>query len=330
MTYYSKLTGTGKGLPAKVVSNFDIEKIVNTSDEWIRTRTGIENRRIVDPAQGESTLSMSELAARSALQAACLTGSELDMIVIGTVTPDSVMPCTANQLQALLGANRAFSFDIQAACSGFMYSLSIADSFIRSGQVRNALVIGAETLSSIVNWHDRGTCVLFGDGAGAAILQRTEDPSHRVIATKIFSDGRHGSILQIPHGYSKVPPYSAEYRHDMHKVQMNGGEVFKLAVRSMVECSQAVLKENGFEVEQVDHFIFHQANLRIIDMCTKTLGIPPEKVSINLQNYGNTSAATLPICLDEAVREGRVKPGSLVLMATFGGGVTWGSALIRL
>jgi 3-oxoacyl-[acyl-carrier-protein] synthase III len=330
MTYYSKIIGTGKGLPQGVVTNFDLEKIVDTNDEWIRTRTGIETRRISDPKKGEWTSTLSEMAARAAMKKAGITGAEIEMIVVGTVTPDTLMPSTANQLQASLGATKAFSFDLQAACSGFMYGLSVADCFIRQGQVRTALVIGAETLSTITDWHDRGTCVLFGDGAGAAVLQRTEDPAHRVIATKIYSDGRHGSFLQIPHGFSKVPPFSAEYRHDMHKVKMNGGEIFKLAVRSMVECSEAILKENDFTVADVDHFIFHQANLRIIDMCAKTLGIPAEKNFVNLQKYGNTSAATLPICLDEAIEEGKVKPGQLVLMATFGGGVTWGSALIRI
>lgn len=330
MTYYSRITGTGSGLPERTVTNAEMEKYVDTSDEWIRTRTGIEARRIADPALGESTLSLSTLAARSALKAAGIEGSEIDAIIVGTVSPDTVMPSVGNYLQALIGAHNAFSFDLSAACSGFVYGLSIADAYIRTGQVRNALVVGAETLSTLMNWKDRSTCVLFGDAAGAAVLQRTEDPAHAILSTKIHSDGRHSNILAIPHGYGKVPVYSAEYRNDKHKIQMMGAEVFKLAVRSMVECSQEVLKDNGVTVDQVDHFIFHQANLRIIDMCTKTLGIPSEKVAVNLQRYGNTSAATLPVCLDEGMRAGRVKPGELVLMATFGGGVTWGSALIRI
>lgn len=328
--YYSKIIGTGSGFPQKVLTNVDLEKFVDTSDEWIRTRTGIEARRIASPELGESTLTLCELAARQAMAAAGITGAEIEMVVVGTVTPDTLMPSTANQLQAAIGANHAFSFDLQAACSGFIYGLSIADNFLRTGQKRTALVVGAETLSSIINWQDRTTCVLFGDGAGAAILQRTEDKSHSILATKVFSDGRYGHILNIPHGYSKVPPHSAEYRHDMHKIKMMGSEIFKMAVRSMVECSEAILSENGFTVQDVDHFIFHQANLRIIDMCTKTLGVPPEKTSINLQKYGNTSAATLPVCLDEAIRGGKVKPGDLILMTTFGGGITWGCALVRL
>jgi 3-oxoacyl-[acyl-carrier-protein] synthase-3 len=211
-----------------------------------------------------------------------------------------------------------------------LFGLSIANNFIRVGQVKTALVVGAETLSSLVNWQDRSTCVLFGDGAGAAILQRTETPEHSVLATKVYSDGRYGSILQIPHGYSKIPPHSAEYRSDMHKIKMVGSDIFKMAVRNMVECSQEILKEQGFTVADVDHFIFHQANIRIIDMCLKTLGIPAEMASINVQKYGNTSAATLPVCLDEALRSGVVKKGNLVLLTTFGGGITWGSALIRI
>ncbi len=330
MSYYSKVIGTGSGFPVGVVTNADLERFVDTTDEWIRTRTGIETRRIADPAKGETTVTLAEKAAREALKMAGMVGSEIELIIVGTVTPDTVMPNTANQLQALLGATQAATFDLQAACSGFLYAMSVADSFIRNGTVRTALIVGAETLSTIMNWRDRATCVLFGDGAGAAVLQRTGDTSHAILSTKIFSDGRFGNILNIQHGYSKVPPYSAEYRAENHKIKMMGSEVFKLAVRSMVECSQAVLAENKMTVGDVDHFIFHQANLRIIDMCTKTLDIPPEKVSINLQKYGNTSAATLPVCLDEALRSGTVVPGDVVLLATFGGGVTWGSALVRI
>jgi 3-oxoacyl-[acyl-carrier-protein] synthase-3 len=330
MSYYAKLVGTGSGFPERVVTNAEMETYVDTNDEWIRTRTGIQARRLADPAKGESTFSFSEAAARQALKMAGMAGIEIEMIVVGTVTPDTVMPSVANQIQAAIGAHKAFSFDLSAACAGFLYGLSLADGQIRSGQVRTALVVGAETLSSLINWNDRTTCVLFGDGAGAAILQRTEDPAHSIIGTQIYSDGRHGAILSIPHGYSKVPPYSPEYRHDMHKIHMVGSEVFKMAVRNMVDASQALLKKHGFGIGDVDHFVFHQANIRIIDMCTKMLGIPPEKTSINVQKYGNTSSATLPVCLDEAVRAGAVKPGNLVLMSTFGGGITWGSALVRI
>lgn len=330
MSYHSKIIGVGSGFPEGVMTNQDFEKFLDTSDEWIRTRTGIETRRIADPAKGETTLTIAEKAAVKALQKADLSPADLDMIVVGTVTPETVMPCTANQLQARLGAKKAFSFDLQAACSGWLYALSIADQYIRTGAAKNALVIGAETLSSVVNWRDRSTSVLFGDGAGAAVLTRSEDPKHRILATKIYSDGNYGDLLQIPHGYCKVPPRSAEYRADMHTVKMAGGEIFKLAVRSMVEASNQILAENNVKSSEVDFFIVHQANIRIIDMCLKTMNVDPAKTWLNVAKYGNTSAATLPVCLEEAWAAGAVKPGDLILMATFGGGLTWGSALVRL
>lgn len=330
MTYRSKIIGLGSGFPQGVMTNADFEKFIDTSDEWIRSRTGIETRYIADRSKGETTLSLCHIAASKALLKAGIQGEDLDAILIGTVTPDSVMPTTANQLQALVGATRAFSFDLQAACSGFLYALSIADHFIRAGTIKNALVIGAETLSTIVNWQDRKTCVLFGDGAGAVIIQRSENPNEGIRRIDLHSDGRHGSILQIPHGYAKVPPNSPEYRKDHHTIMMQGGEVFKIACRSMVESSKATLEAEGITLDQVDFFLFHQANIRIIDMCLSLLDVPREKTLINVNRYGNTSAATLPVCLEEAVETGRVKPGQLVLMATFGGGLTWASALIRM
>jgi 3-oxoacyl-[acyl-carrier-protein] synthase-3 len=330
MTYHSRITGTGAGFPERIMDNREFEKFIDTTDEWIRTRTGIQTRRIADPSKGETTVSLCEIAARNALRMSGLQASELDMIVIGTVTPDNIMPNCANQIQARLGANHAFSFDLQAACSGFLYGLSLADNYIRSGTIKNALVLGAETLSTIMDWNDRSTCVLFGDGAGAVVLQRTEDTQHAVLSTRLYSDGRCGELLAIPHGYSKVPPYSAEYRHDMHKIKMQGSEIFKCAVRNMIDASNAVLNDKGMTAKDVDFFIFHQANIRIIDMCMKTLGVPREKTWLNVEKYGNTSAATLPVCLDEAWKAGAVKPGDLVLMATFGGGLTWAASLIRL
>lgn len=329
-SYFSRIVGVGSGFPETVMTNADFEKFIDTSDEWIRTRTGIETRRIADPSKGESTMTLALKAAENALRKADLQGSDLDLIIVGTVTPDTVMPCTANQLQARLGAKRAFSFDLQAACSGFLYGMSIADQYIRSGTVKNALIVGAETLSTVMNWRDRGTCVLFGDGAGAAVLSRSEDEKHRLLTTKIFSDGNYGDLLSIPHGYSKVPPFSAEYRHDMHKVKMSGGEIFKFAVRNMIDASHQVLAENNLTTADVDFFVFHQANIRIIDMCIKTLGVDPKKTWLNVAKYGNTSAATLPVCLDEAWAAGALKPGDTVLMATFGGGLTWGASLFRL
>jgi len=330
MSYFSKLIGTGSAFPEKVMTNADFEAFVDTSDEWIRTRTGIHTRHIVDLKKGECTSSLSFQAAQKALDMAKISASEIDLIVVGTVTADSVMPTTANTIQALLGAHRAFSFDLQAACSGFLYGMSIADQFIRTGAVKTALVIGAETLSTLVNWQDRGTCVLFGDGAGAALFTRTSDPSHSILGTKLYADGSKGEILQIPHGGAKVPHYLPEYQHKNQTIHMQGSEVFKLAVRNMIDASLALLAENKLNPEEVDFFLFHQANIRIVEMCMKTLKVPREKTWINLDKYGNTSAATLPVCLDEAWRQGAIKTGDKVLLATFGGGVTWASGLIQI
>lgn len=321
--------GTGCGFPKTVVPNKELETFLDTTDEWIRTRTGIEERRIAKPELGETTLSLSHEAAKNALKMAGISAEDLDLIIVGTVTPENIMPTTANQLQALLGAQKAFSFDMQAACSGSLYGLSIANQYISNKALKHALVIGVETLSTIVNWRDRGTCVLFGDGAGAFVLGPSETETGIVdIITR--SDGRFGKDLCIPHGYCKVPPHSREYRLDMHKVKMNGGEIFKMAVRQMVDTSIELLDRNHLKKSDVDFFIFHQANMRIIEMCCKSLDVPKEKTWINIHKYGNTSAATLPVCLNEAMNAGAVKPGQLVLMSTFGGGTTWGSALIRL
>ncbi|MFM8313906.1 MAG: beta-ketoacyl-ACP synthase III, partial [Deltaproteobacteria bacterium] len=298
--------------------------------EWIRTRTGICQRYIADPEKGESTLSLARMAALNALEKANIPAQDIELIIVGSVTPESVMPTTANSLQRDLGAVRAFSFDLQAACSGFLYGLSIADQYIRSGTIKTALVVGAETLSSVMDWQDRSTCVLFGDAAGAAILTRTEKKDHAILSTRVYSDGTRGDLLKIPHGYAACPPWRADYRPAEHKIKMQGSEIFKLAVRNMIDASMKVLEDNQLKVSDVDYFIFHQANIRIIEMCLKTLGVPPEKTWLNVDRYGNTSAATLPICLDEAWRANAVKPGDKVLMATFGGGITWGATLFQL
>lgn len=330
MSVGSTITGTGSAFPAYEMKNAEFESFLDTTDEWIRTRTGIETRRIADPKRGESTASLALEASERAMEMAHLGGSDLDLITVGTVTPDTVMPCTANQLQARLGASRAFGFDLQAACSGFLYGLTIADEFIRGGRVNTALVVGVETLSTLTHWKDRSTCVLFGDGAGAVILRKTENDTHRILSTELYSDGTLADLLYIPHGYSKIPPYSADYRLTKHKIIMNGKEVFKFAVKNMVETSKKTLERNRVTVSDVDLFIFHQANIRIIDRCAQVLEIDRKKILINVHKYGNTSSATLPAGLDEAWRNQVVGPGSLVLMVTFGGGVTWGSALMRL
>ncbi|NBX93744.1 MAG: ketoacyl-ACP synthase III [Proteobacteria bacterium] len=330
MNYFSKIIGTGSAFPERIMTNHDFENFVETSDEWIRTRTGIQTRRIADHSKGEFTSTLALKAARNAIEMANIPADQIELIIIGTVTPDSLMPTTANLIQAALGATKAFSFDLQSACSGFLYGLSIADQYIRTGMVKTALVIGAETLSTLINWQDRGTCVLFGDGAGAALLTRTTETNHSILGTKLYSDGSKGDILKIPHGGSKYPHYLPEYQHKLHSIHMQGSEVFKLAVRNMIDASLAVLSDHGLTPEDVDYFFFHQANMRILDMCMKTLKVPKEKTWINLDKYGNTSAATLPVCLDEAWRAKVIKPGDLILMATFGGGVTWASGLIRL
>jgi 3-oxoacyl-[acyl-carrier-protein] synthase-3 len=330
MKYGSRVLGVGSAFPERVMSNVEFESFLDTSDEWIRTRTGISTRRIANPKNGETTLTMSRRAAESALKHAGIKAEDLDMIVVGTVTPDTLMPTTANQIQALIGAKNAFSFDLQAACSGWVYGLSIADQYIKTGAVKNALVIGVETLSSIMDWQDRGTCVLFGDAAGAVILQRTEAEDHRIVATKLYSDGTYGELLCLPHGFNRVPTWSPDFKIGMAKIKMKGGEVFKHAVRNMVDASNTIMAENNVTPKDVDFFIFHQANMRIIEMCMKTLNVNPSQTWNNVDKYGNTSAATLPICLEEAWKAGAVKPGDLILMATFGGGLTWASTLIRL
>lgn len=330
MNYFSEIIGTGSHFPATVMTNKDFETFIDTNDEWIQTRTGIKQRRIIDHKLGESTMSLALEAARKAIALAQISPEDIELIIVGTVTPDHIMPCTANMLQKELGAKKAFGFDLQAACSGFLYGMSIADHFIRLGSVKHALVIGAESLSTLINWKDRGTCVLFGDGAGAVIMRQTQDQNHSILGTHLYADGVHCNLLSIPHGYAKMPTYRAEYRHDKHTIHMEGKEIFKLAVRAMVDSSIELLNEHHIAAEQVDFFILHQANSRIIEMCMKALNIPPEKTWLNVDKYGNTSAATLPVCLDEAYRSGAIKKGNLVLMATFGGGVTWASALFRL
>ena len=326
---YARITGTGSYLPALALSNDDlVARGVDTSDAWVVERTGIRNRHIA--AEGQSASDMALEASLKAIAAANIAASKIDLIVLATSTPDYIFPSTACLLQAKLGIGGAAAFDLQAVCSGFAYALTVADKFIRSGSHRCALVVGSEIFSRILDWNDRGTCVLFGDGAGAVVVQRTDSLEHAILSTKLHSDGRHAKLLHIEHGYGKVPPYAAEYRHQDRSIKMHGAEVFKLATRNMVDSATATLKEHGYTVKDVDFAIFHQANIRIIDHCLKTLDLPYEKTWINVDKYGNTSAATLPTALHEAWRAGKVKSGDLVLMATFGGGLTWGSTLIRL
>ena len=325
--YGSRITGTGAAVPDRVLTNADLERTISTSDEWIVTRTGISERRIA--RDDEATSDLAERAAWRALEAAAVDPLDIDLILVNTVTPDMFFPSTGCVLQNRLGAVRAAAFDLSAACSGFIYGLSVADAYLRAGLMRNILVIGAETLSKLVDWNDRATCVLFGDGAGAALVQRATGES-RVLSTHLFADGSKGRQLMVPGGGSRNPVCQRVLDENLVKIKMsNGNEVFKVAVRSMEEAALAALKANGVEVSEVDLLVPHQANARIIYAMAQRLGLPRDRIMVNIDRFGNTSAASIPMALDEAVRAGRLKPGNLILLAAFGGGVTWGSALIR-
>ncbi len=326
---YATITGTGAYLPEKILTNFELEKIIDTSDEWIRQRTGIIERRIAN--NGTATSDLSVKAAARAIEIAGVNPAEIEMVLVATVTPDTFFPATACYVQKGIGAKNASAMDISAACSGFLYGLDIANGLIKSGQYDTILVVGGEVFNNIIDWNDRSTCVLFGDGAGAAIVQATEE-TKGILASYIGSDGDYADInlLGVPAGGSRMPLTAEGIEQKLNKLQMNGREVFKLGVRLMPEAAQRVLRQAGVTVEEIDLLIPHQANLRIIEAVGDRLGIAREKVYINVEKYGNTSAATVIIALDEAIREGRAKPGHLVLLVTFGAGVTWGSTLLRL
>ena len=325
--YGSRIAGTGSSVPDRVLSNADLERIVSTSDEWIVTRTGIKERRIA--ADGEATSDLAERAGRRALEAAGVDPMDVDLILVSTVTPDMFFPSTGCLLQGRLGTLHAAAFDLSAACSGFIYGLSVADAYLRAGLMRNVLVIGAETLSKLVDWKDRSTCVLFADGAGAALVQRTTGDS-RVLSTHLYADGSKGGQLIVPGGGSRHPISQKVVDENLAKIKMaNGNEVFKTAVRAMEEAAVAALKANGVEISDIDLFVPHQANGRIISATAQRLGLPRERIVVNIGRFGNTSAASIPIALDEAVRAGRLRPGDLLLLVAFGGGLTWGSALVR-
>ncbi|MBJ6800006.1 beta-ketoacyl-ACP synthase III [Geomonas propionica] len=321
-----RITGTGSAVPEKVLTNFDLEKMMDTTNEWIVTRTGIRERRIA--AEGEYTSTFAIAAAERALAAAGVKAEEIDLIVVGTLTPDFPFPATACIVQQALKATNAFCFDLSAACSGFIYALSTAQKFILSGQVKKALVIGAEVLSRIVDWNDRNTCLLFGDGAGAVVLEAQEGDSG-ILSTHMHSDGNYWEILYQKGAGSRNPATHQNVDDGLVFLTMQGNEVFKLAVRSMGEVAMEALEANGLTPDDVNLFIPHQANQRIVDSVGKRLGITGERVFVNLDRYGNTSAASIPIALDEAVRAGRLKEGDLLLLDAFGGGLTWGSALVR-
>jgi 3-oxoacyl-[acyl-carrier-protein] synthase-3 len=325
-TVIARISGTGSALPAKTVSNADLAMTVDTSDEWITSRTGISERHIA--VDGEYTSTFAVEAARRALSMAGISPEELDLIILGTVTPDFPFPSTACIVQSELGAHKAVAFDVSAACSGFIYALSIADSFIRSGQFKKVLLIGAEVLSRVVNWKDRNTCILFGDGAGAAVLEASRD-QHGLVSTHIFSNGSCWDLLYQPGSGSRNPAANPATDPASYFIHMEGNEVFKHAVRAMEEAAQAALDANGITSSDLTLFIPHQANRRIIDAIAKRLDLDSGRVFVNLHRYGNTSSASIPIALDEANRQGRLKSGDLLLLDAFGGGFTYGSALIR-
>ncbi|CAN5289347.1 ketoacyl-ACP synthase III [soil metagenome] len=323
MAVFSRIVGTGSYLPEKVLTNADLEKMVETNDEWIVSRSGIRERHIA--ADGETTGDLAFHAATRALEAAGMDAADLELIIVGTTTPDLIFPSTACLLQHRIGANGCAAFDVNAACSGFVYALSVADQFIRAGQVKNALVVGAETLSRMVDWTDRGTCVLFGDGGGAVVLKA--DAEAGIISTHLHADGGKKALLYNPVGVSVG--FDAELPNCGVKVMMAGSDVFKYAVKALDSVVDETLAANGLDKSDLDWLIPHQANLRIIEATARRLQMPMERVIVTVDRTGNTSAGSVPLALDEAVRSGRVKRGQLILLEAFGGGFTWGSALIR-
>ena len=323
----SVVLGTGSELPTKIITNEDLEKMVETSDEWITVRTGIKERRVLE--EGKGNADMAYVAARRALADARVDAKDLEAIVMGTVTPDYPFPSSACVLEDMLGVRGAFSFDVGAACSGFLNALSVADSYIRLGKVRNALVVGSDALSRLLNWQDRSTCILFGDAAGAVVLGAADNGGPGILSTRLRTDGSYVKTLYVPAGGSLKPARPETVARNEHTITMNGKEVFKIAVRSMEEISRQALDEAGVGVEQVSLIIPHQANRRIIVALAERLGVPMEKVVVNLDRYGNTSAASVPVALDEARRAGRVHPGDIVLLNAFGAGFAWGAAVIK-
>ena len=319
---YAKIAGTGSYLPEKILTNRDLEKMVETSDEWIRDRTGIEERHIA--ADDEFTVDLAEQAARRALDASGKKPSDIDLIIVATTTPDRVFPSTACLLQQRLDIHGCAAFDVQAVCTGFVYALGIADRFFRSGSTKCALIVGAETLSRVVDWTDRGTCVLFGDGAGAVVLEASEEPG--ILSSHLHADGSYESLLTVNYGVSTKASQLIEGNGG---ITMKGNEVFKMAVNTLGRIVDETLATNKLKKSDVDWLVPHQANLRIIKATAKKLGLSTDRVVITVNTHGNTSAASVPLALDVAVRDGRIKRGEVLLLEAFGGGFTWGSALIR-
>lgn len=321
----SRIAGTGSYTPSRVMTNTELERMVATSDDWIRERTGIRERHIA--ASGEACSDLAVQAGRRALAAAGLAASDLDLILVATCTGDYPLPETACLVQHQLGATKAAACDLSAACCGFVYALSVADAYVRTG-MRHVLVIGSEVMSAITDWSDRNTCILFGDGAGAAVVSASEG-ERGILSTHLRSDGSLCELITVPAGGSRTPLSEQVVAERTHFIKMKGNETFKVAVRTLEEIARETLAANHLQVEDLDLYVPHQANMRILKAVMERLGLPLEKVMLNLEQYGNTSAASIPIALDEAVRAGRVRDGSLVMLGAFGAGLTWASALIR-
>ena len=319
---YPRIAGTGSSLPERVVTNAELAESVDTNDEWIRERTGIRRRHIID--ESESTCDLAERAARSALDAAGIAPATLNLIVVGTTTPDRIYPSTACRLQARLGAGECPAFDVQAVCTGFIYALGVAEKFFRAGGVGRALVVGADTHSRLLDWSDRSTCVLFGDGAGAVVLEASDSPG--VMSTHLHADGRYEPLLYVEGG---TPRGAGRIADGGAYTKMQGNEVFKVAVRTLRRIVDETLAANCMDRTDIDWLIPHQANIRIIEATARKLGVSMERVIVTVEDQGNTSAASVPLALDAAVRDGRVQRGQVLLLEAFGGGFTWGSALVR-
>ncbi len=319
---YARITGTGSFLPEKVLTNFDLEKIVDTTDEWIRSRTGIEKRHFA--IEGQTTVDLAERASRHAIEAAGINPEDIDLIVVATTTPDRIFPSTACLLQSRLDIHGCAAFDVQAVCTGFVYALGIAEKFIKTGSAKKALVVGAETLSRLLNWEDRTTCVLFGDGAGAVILEADEETG--ILSTHLHADGDYEGLLRVPYGISQGFEAMTEVNT---KIEMKGNEVFKMAVNTLGRIVDETLAANNLDKSDIDWLVPHQANLRIIHATARKLKMNLDHVVVTVNDHGNTSAASVPLALDTAVRDGRIKKGEMLLLEAFGGGFTWGSSLLR-